>query len=94
MKRAIGSFLVTPASRTNNDRVKQVHVQCFHACSKVSPGQLVDQVPLDKEPKASMAKRIISRELFPESWVELDAEVEGYDTEFFAAGDTVTAVLQ
>ena len=50
--------------------------------------------PLHKEPKVSMAKRIISGELFPESWVELDAEVEGYDTEFFAAGDTpVTAAV-
>lgn len=41
--------------------------------------------PLHKEPKVSMAKRIISGELFPESWVELDAEVESYDKEYFAS---------
>lgn len=28
--------------------------------------------PLHKEPKLNMAKRVISGELFPESWVELD----------------------
>jgi UDP-glucose:glycoprotein glucosyltransferase len=38
--------------------------------------------PLHKEPKVSMAKRIISGELFNESWVELDQEVEGYEREF------------
>jgi UDP-glucose:glycoprotein glucosyltransferase len=38
--------------------------------------------PMHKEPKVSMAKRIISGELFPESWVELDAEVENYDQEY------------
>jgi UDP-glucose:glycoprotein glucosyltransferase len=32
--------------------------------------------PLHKEPKVSMAKRIISGNLFNESWVELDAEIE------------------
>jgi UDP-glucose:glycoprotein glucosyltransferase len=35
--------------------------------------------PLHKEPKVSMAKRVISGPLFNESWVELDAEVERYD---------------
>lgn len=39
--------------------------------------------PLHKEPKLSMAKRVISGELFQESWVELDAEVKKYDQEFF-----------
>ena len=38
--------------------------------------------PLHKEPKVSMAKRIISGELFEESWVELDAEVELYEKEY------------
>jgi UDP-glucose:glycoprotein glucosyltransferase len=38
--------------------------------------------PLHKEPKVSMAKRVISGELFPESWVELDAEVEMYEKEY------------
>lgn len=38
--------------------------------------------PLHKEPKVSMAKRIISGELFNESWVELDEEVERYEREF------------
>lgn len=38
--------------------------------------------PLHKEPKVSMAKRIISGDLFPESWVELDAEVDGYEREY------------
>ena len=39
--------------------------------------------PLHKEPKVSMAKRIISGHLFNESWVELDAQVESYETEYF-----------
>lgn len=38
--------------------------------------------PLHKEPKVSMAKRIISGPLFNESWVELDAEVESYQNEW------------
>ncbi|KAL7520848.1 hypothetical protein ACHAWX_005549 [Stephanocyclus meneghinianus] len=38
--------------------------------------------PLHKEAKISMAKRIISGELFEESWEELDAEVERYYQEF------------
>jgi hypothetical protein len=38
--------------------------------------------PLHKEPKVSMAKRIISGALFKESWVELDAEVERYEKEY------------
>ena len=29
-----------------------------------------------------MAKRIISGELFEESWIELDAEVEQYEKEY------------
>jgi UDP-glucose:glycoprotein glucosyltransferase len=39
--------------------------------------------PLHKEPKVSMAKRIISGDLFEESWVELDAKVEKYEKEYF-----------
>jgi hypothetical protein len=31
----------------------------------------------------SMAKRVISGGLFNESWVELDAEVESHDQEYF-----------
>ncbi|KAL3917350.1 MAG: hypothetical protein SGILL_004755, partial [Bacillariaceae sp.] len=38
--------------------------------------------PLHKEPKVSMAKRIISGELFEESWIELDDEVEKYEKEY------------
>ena len=38
--------------------------------------------PMHKEPKVSMAKRVISGPLFEESWVELDAEVERYEEEF------------
>ncbi|KAL3801369.1 hypothetical protein HJC23_006979 [Cyclotella cryptica] len=38
--------------------------------------------PLHKEAKISMAKRIISGELFEESWEELDAEVERYYQDF------------
>jgi len=38
--------------------------------------------PLHKEPKISMAKRIISGDLFAESWIELDAEVEKYEIEY------------
>ena len=40
--------------------------------------------PLHKEPKVSMAKRIISGSLFNESWVELDAEVERYEQEYYS----------
>jgi UDP-glucose:glycoprotein glucosyltransferase len=32
--------------------------------------------PRYKEPKLDMAKRVISGELFPESWVELDEEIK------------------
>jgi UDP-glucose:glycoprotein glucosyltransferase len=39
--------------------------------------------PMHKEPKVSMAKRVISGSLFNESWVELDAEVEAYEKEYF-----------
>lgn len=38
--------------------------------------------PEHKEPKVSMAKRIISGNLFNESWVDLDAEVEGYERDY------------
>ena len=38
--------------------------------------------PLHKEPKVSMAKRIISGDLFVESWIELDTEVEKYENEY------------
>ena len=36
--------------------------------------------PLHKEPKVSMAKRIISGDLFEESWTELDEEVNIYES--------------
>ena len=32
-----------------------------------------------------MAKRIISGELFEESWVELDEEVAKYDKDYFSS---------
>ena len=35
--------------------------------------------PAHKEAKLSMAKRIISGDLFPESWIELDEEVAKYE---------------
>lgn len=38
--------------------------------------------PLHKEPKVSMAKRVISGPLFNESWVDLDAVVERYEQEY------------
>jgi len=38
--------------------------------------------PLHKEPKLSMAKRVISGKLFKESWVELDEEVDSYERKF------------
>ena len=38
--------------------------------------------PENKEPKLSMAKRIISVPLFEESWDELDAEVKSYEDEY------------
>jgi len=41
--------------------------------------------PMHKEPKVSMAKRIISGELFEESWVELDEEVQAYEDDYFAS---------
>ncbi|KAL7581437.1 hypothetical protein ACA910_022018 [Epithemia clementina (nom. ined.)] len=41
--------------------------------------------PLHKEPKVSMAKRIIDGPLFNESWVDLDAEVELYENEYLNA---------
>ncbi|KAL3809942.1 hypothetical protein ACHAXA_011384 [Cyclostephanos tholiformis] len=41
--------------------------------------------PEHKEPKLSMAKRIISGDLFKESWEELDAEVESYNHAYLAS---------
>ena len=38
--------------------------------------------PEHKEAKISMAKRIISGDLFEESWEELDEMVKNYDDEF------------
>jgi UDP-glucose:glycoprotein glucosyltransferase len=38
--------------------------------------------PLHKEPKVSMAKRIVSGDLFQESWIDLDAEVEKYEKDY------------
>lgn len=38
--------------------------------------------PKHKEPKLEMAKRVISGELFPESWVELDQEIKNAETAF------------
>lgn len=35
--------------------------------------------PLRKEPKLDMARRVISGPLFPESWVQLDEEVQAID---------------
>lgn len=39
--------------------------------------------PKHKEPKLDMAKRVISGELFPESWVELDQEIKDAEAQFF-----------
>ena len=39
--------------------------------------------PQHKEPKVSMAKRVISGALFNESWVELDEEVEQYEQDYY-----------
>jgi UDP-glucose:glycoprotein glucosyltransferase len=39
--------------------------------------------PMHKEPKITMAKRVISGKLFNESWIELDEEVQRYDQEYF-----------
>jgi UDP-glucose:glycoprotein glucosyltransferase len=41
--------------------------------------------PEHKEPKISMAKRIISGDLFEESWEELDAEVDSYNRAYLEA---------
>lgn len=41
--------------------------------------------PLHKEAKIAMAKRIISGELFEESWEELDEQVGNYEKEFLAS---------
>ena len=38
--------------------------------------------PQHKEPKVSMAKRIISGDLFDESWIELDAMVDKYEKQY------------
>lgn len=50
--------------------------------------------PLHKEPKVSMAKRVISGPLFNESWVELDAEVESYDAAYHHHRTTSTQQQQ
>jgi len=50
--------------------------------------------PLHKEPKISMAKRVISGPLFKESWVDLDAEVEGYEQEYLDSLVNQTTLVQ
>jgi hypothetical protein len=40
-----------------------------------------------------MAKRVISGELFQESWIELDAEVDAYDKQFLAANNISTSAF-
>uniref|UniRef100_K3X2B8 UDP-glucose:glycoprotein glucosyltransferase n=1 Tax=Globisporangium ultimum (strain ATCC 200006 / CBS 805.95 / DAOM BR144) TaxID=431595 RepID=K3X2B8_GLOUD len=39
--------------------------------------------PKHKEPKLDMAKRVISGELFNESWIELDQEIKDAEAKFF-----------
>ncbi|KAL9181303.1 hypothetical protein ACHAXT_010108 [Thalassiosira profunda] len=46
--------------------------------------------PEHKEAKISMAKRIISGDLFEESWEELDAEVARFNEDFLATQKAVT----
>ena len=46
--------------------------------------------PRFKEAKVSMAKRIISGELFEESWVELDEVVQRYEEEYYASIRKIT----
>lgn len=41
--------------------------------------------PKHKEPKLDMAKRVISGELFPESWLELDQEIRDAEAHFSAS---------
>jgi UDP-glucose:glycoprotein glucosyltransferase len=41
--------------------------------------------PLHKEPKLDMARRVISGDLFPESWVELDAELAELESDALGA---------
>ncbi|MCO5110351.1 MAG: hypothetical protein M9929_05840 [Burkholderiaceae bacterium] len=47
--------------------------------------------PRFKEPKLDMAKRVISGPLFPESWVQLDAEVAATEAAAGATGATAPA---
>ena len=47
--------------------------------------------PEHKEPKVSMAKRVISGDLFEESWVELDAEVEQFEQDYFRSQEVETS---
>jgi UDP-glucose:glycoprotein glucosyltransferase len=50
--------------------------------------------PLHKEPKVSMAKRIISGNLFKESWIELDAEVDKYENKYMLKSSTAKNKMQ
>ncbi|RHY54794.1 hypothetical protein DYB38_004987 [Aphanomyces astaci] len=43
--------------------------------------------PKHKEPKLDMAKRVISGDLFPESWLQLDAEVKAAEAAYELASD-------
>lgn len=47
--------------------------------------------PKHKEPKLEMAKRVISGELFPESWVELDQEIKDAEVKFFQGAAPASA---
>lgn len=68
---------------------------CESWCSDASKAQAktIDLCnnPQHKEPKLDMARRVISGPLFPESWVELDAEVKRVEAAATNATTTTTA---
>lgn len=61
---------------------------CDSWCSDASKAQAktIDLCnnPKHKEPKLEMAKRVISGDLFPESWVELDQEIKDAEVAYAA----------
>ena len=62
---------------------------CESWCSEETKGtaKTIDLCnnPEHKEPKVLMAKRIISGDLFEESWVDLDAEVDAYERKYLSS---------
>ena len=63
-------------------------------CESATHGDIASPFPW-QEPKLDMARRVVSGELFSESWVELDSEIARFEAaqlHAIAGNSTVSAV--